>query len=407
MNTGTRSRPDRNGRRVIGLGLMGMALLATGPAGAAHTATAQDSPKSPPDALGVTRSVFDRTAQGQAVAHYHLTNRHGMSVDIITFGARIQSVRVPDKNGRMADVVLGFDNVADYVAHASTYFGALIGRYGNRIADGRFTLYGTTYHLPKNNAANTLHGGPGAFDQQVWAASPIRSDHSVGVELTHFSAAGTNGFPGNLAVTVRYTLDNDNDLAIHYSAVSDADTVINLTNHAYFNLAGAGSGDVLDQVAMINADRYTPIDSTLIPTGSLEPVAGTPLDFTTPTPIGRHIHADNAQLKYAEPKQGGYDFNWVLNTQGDLSALAARVSDPVSGRTLEMYTDQPGVQFYTSNFLDGSFRGAHGRTLGHWGGFTLEAQHYPDSPNQPDFPSTVLKAGDKYSQTTIYKFLPE
>ncbi|RJS93020.1 aldose epimerase family protein [Salinisphaera sp. Q1T1-3] len=384
--------------------------LIVGPASAAAANDASTDRSAGDNAaphLAVSESDFDKTPNGQQIARYHLTNRNGMAVDIITFGARIQSITVPDENGKQADVALGFDNVKDYIDNQSVYFGAIIGRYGNRIAGGTFKLDGKTYNLPKNNGPNTLHGGTQGFDQKVWAASPIDTGNAVGVELTHFSPDGTMGFPGNLAVTVRYTLDNNNDLRIRYSAVSDKDTVINLTNHVYFNLAGAGSGDVLDQVAMINADQFTPIDKTLIPTGKLKPVKGTPLDFITPTPIGKNIHADNQQLKYAEPKQGGYDFNWVLNTKGNIDDLAARVTDPKSGRTVEMYTDQPGVQFYTSNFLDGSLKGAHGNTLGHWGGFTLEAQHYPDSPNQPDFPSTTLKAGEKYTQTTVYRFLPE
>ncbi|MES1937758.1 aldose 1-epimerase [Salinisphaera hydrothermalis C27AD] len=391
--------------RACGSATVLAAALAAGPALAANNNDSGDNAQSPH--LAVTESDFDKTPQGKQIERYHLTNRNGMSVDIITFGARVQAIHMPDKNGKVADIALGFNNVKDYIDHKSTYFGATIGRYGNRIANGKFKLDGKTYHLPKNNGPNTLHGGTEGFDQKVWAASPIDTGNTVGVELTHFSPDGTMGFPGNLAVTVRYTLDNDNDLRIHYSAVSDKDTVINLTNHTYFNLAGAGSGTVLDQVAMINADQFTPINDTLIPTGKLESVSGTPLDFTTPKPIGQDIHADNQQLKYAEPKQGGYDFNWVLNSDGDLHKLAVRVTDPKSGRTVEMYTSEPGVQFYTSNFLDGSFKGTNGKTLGHWGGFTLEAQHYPDSPNQPNFPSTELKAGQKYTQTTVYKFLPE
>ncbi|MFC0268610.1 aldose epimerase family protein [Kushneria aurantia] len=400
------------GNRYSLLGLGAAATLAAtlmvGPAMAAAKEQSTDSGMGDNAAhLAVTESDFDKTPQGEQIERYHLTNRNGMAVDVITFGARVQSIVLPDKNGKKADIALGFDNVKDYIDHQSTYFGAIIGRYGNRIANGTFKLDGKTYNLPKNDGPNTLHGGTEGFDQKIWAAAPIRSNDAVGVELTHFSPDGTMGFPGDLAVTVRYTLDNDNDLRIHYSAVSDKDTVINLTNHTYFNLAGAGSGTVLDQVAMINANQYTPINKTLIPTGKLAPVKDTPMDFTTPTPIGRNIHADSPQLKYAEPKQGGYDFNWVLNTDGDLDKLAARVSDPQSGRMVEMYTSEPGVQFYTSNFLDGSFKGAHGNTLGHWGGFTLEAQHYPNSPNQPDFPTTTLKAGQKYTQTTVYRFLPE
>lgn len=385
------------------------ALLLAGPALAASDSDSQagDSGDDQSPHLAVSHSDFDKTPDGKQVEKYHLTNRNGMSVDIITFGARVQAIDLPDKNGNVADIALGADKVKPYIDNEGTYFGAIIGRYGNRIANGQFKLDGKTYKLPKNNGPNTLHGGPKSWDQQVWAAHQLDTGNAVGVELTHFSPDGQNGFPGNMAVTVRYTLDNDNDLRIHYSAVSDKDTVINLTNHTYFNLAGAGNGTILDQVAMINADQFTPIDKTLIPTGKLKSVSGTPMDFTTPTPIGAHIKEDNTQLKRAEPKKGGYDFNWVLDSKGDLAKLAARVSDPKSGRTVEMYTTEPGVQFYTSNFLDGTFPGTNGKKYAHWGGFTLEAQHYPDSPNQSNFPSTELKAGQKYSQTTIYKFLPE
>jgi aldose 1-epimerase len=358
-----------------------------------------------PDALSVKVEPFGTIPDGQAVQKWVLDNANGMEVDMITYGARVQSIKVPDKNGKIEDVALGFDNMKGYLGPDDPYFGATIGRYGNRIAKGKFTLDGKTYNLPINNGPNSLHGGTTGFDKKVWAASKIETPDSVGVEFTLFSPNGDNGYPGNLAVTVRYMLDNNNDLRIHYSAVDDEPTVINLTNHTYFNLAGAGNGTILDQVAMINADKVTPVDDTLIPTGKMMGVAGTPLDFTTPTAIGAGIRADNQQLKYAEPKRGGYDFNYVFNNRGDLDALAASVTDPKSGRTIEMYTDQPGVQFYTSNFLN-DVKGKDGKVYPHWGAFTLEAQHFPDSPNQPSFPSTVLKPGDKYSQTTVYKFLP-
>ena len=289
--------------------------------------------------LSVTVKPFGTMPDGQTVQMYRLKNDNGMEVDIITYGGAVQSIKVPDKNGKIEDVALGFDNLNGYLK-TDTFFGALIGRYANRIAKGEFTLDGKTYHLPINNAPNTLHGGTKGFNTKVWAASPIETPNSVGVELTLFSPDGDMGFPGDLAVTARYTLDNDNDLRIHYSAVTDKPTVINLTNHTYFNLAGAGNGNVLDQVATINAAKITPIDSTLIPTGKMMDVAGTDLGFTTPTPIGARIHADNQQLKYAEPKQGGYDFNYVLNNPGDLNALAATVTDPKSGRTIEMYTER-------------------------------------------------------------------
>ena len=375
------------------VGAVGLAALVTALAGGAHAAS-----------LSVSVAPFGKMPDGQAVQIYHLKNANGMEVNVITYGGAVQSIMMPDKNGHVDDVALGFDNLDGYL-HTDTFFGALIGRYANRIADGKFTLDGKTYTLPINNAPNTLHGGPEGFNTKVWAASKIETPSAVGVELTLFSPDGQMGFPGDLAVTVRYTLDNSNDLRIHYSAVTDKPTVINLTNHTYYNLAGAGNGAVLDQIAMINANKITPINSTLIPTGKMMDVTGTDLGFTTPTPIGAHIRADNQQLKYAEPKQGGYDFNYVFNNPGDLDALAASVTDPQNGRTIEMYTDEPGVQFYTGNFLN-DVHGKDGKTYPHWGGFTLEAQHFPNSPNQPNFPSTELKPGQKYTQTTIYKFLP-
>jgi aldose 1-epimerase len=356
--------------------------------------------------LGVRKEAFGKMADGTRVEKYTLSNVHGMEVSIITYGGAVQSIKVPDKDGKLGDVALGFDNLEDYLKSNNPYFGALIGRYGNRIAKGQFVLDGKTYQIPANNGPNALHGGPKGFDKQVWAATPITDSGWVGVELTYFSPDGQMGFPGNLAVTVRYTLNNDNELRIDYSAVTDKDTIVNLTNHTYFNLAGAGHGTILDQVAMMNADKFTPVDKTLIPTGEWQDVKGTPFDFTQPTAIGARIQADNEQLKNAEPKQGGYDHNWVFNNPGNLSALAVRVFDPKSGRAVEMYTTEPGVQFYVGNFLDGSLKGKDGLTYEHWGAFTLEAQHYPDSPNQPKFPSTELKPGEKYSQTTIYKFLP-
>ena len=354
--------------------------------------------------VAVTELSFGTMPDGQAVQMYHLSNANGMKVNIITYGGAVQSIDLPDKNGKVADVALGFDNLDGYL-HTDTFFGALIGRYGNRIADDKFTLDGKSYSLPINNPPNSLHGGDKGFNTKVWSASEIKTPGAVGVELTYFSPDGQEGYPGDLAVTVRYTLDNANDLSVHYSAVSDKPTVVNFTNHTYFNLAGAGDGTVLDQMAMINADKITPVNKNLIPTGKMMDVANTDLGFATPTAIGEHIHADNQQLKYAESKQGGYDFNYVLDNPGNLDALAASVTDPKSGRTVEMYTDQPGVQFYTGNFLN-DVHGKEGKIYPHWGGFTLEAQHFPDSPNEPTFPSTELKPGQKYTQTTVYKFLP-
>jgi aldose 1-epimerase len=358
---------------------------------------------SPAASLTSEKTLFGTMPDGSKVDQYTLRNARQMEVSILSYGGIIQSILVPDRNGKLADVVLGFDTLEGYI-QPNPYFGAIIGRYGNRVAQGRFTLNGHQYQIPTNDGPNALHGGPEGFEKKLWQAAPIEASDWIGVELSYLSPDGEMGFPGNLAVTVRYTLDRENELRIEYSAVTDQETIVNLTNHTYFNLAGAGSGTVLDSVALINADRFTPINQLLIPTGELLEVKGTPLDFSTPTAIGAHIRADHPQLKYAEAKQGGYDFNWILNHPGDLEALATRVTDPGSGRTIEMYTTEPGVQFYSGNFLDGTLKGKHGLTYPHWGGFTLEAQHYPDSVNHPHFPRTELAPGEKYSQTTVFKF---
>ncbi|WP_423821112.1 aldose epimerase family protein [Salinisphaera sp. SPP-AMP-43] len=350
--------------------------------------------------LSVGCHVFGHTTDGERVDRYRLTNRRGMVVDILTYGARIHAVQVPDKNGRVDDVALGFERVADYETAGQSYFGATIGRYGNRIGGGTFELDSQTHRLSTNEGPNTLHGGQRGFDRHNWAACPIETSHEVGVELTHVSPDGDMGFPGTLAVTLRYTLDEANNLRLHYSAIADADTVVNLTNHVFFNLAGAGSGSIHDQIAFINADRITAVDKALLPTGEQTQVAGSALDFTHPKAIGADIEAESlAEL-------GGYDHNWILNTEGDLSKLAVRVIDPASGRSLEMYSTEPGVQFFTSNGLDGSVSGKDGQAYDRHAAFTLEAQHAPDSPNQPGFPSTRLAAGEKYTQTTVYRFSP-
>lgn len=350
----------------------------------------------------IHKSSFGVMPDGRKVSLYTLTNRAGMVVKIITYGARIQSILVPDRNGKMADVVLGFDNLAGYLSKKNDpFFGAIIGRYANRIGDARFTLDGKVYHLPANDGKNCLHGGPNGFDRQVWKARELHTA-APALELAYFSKNGEAGFPGNLHIQVVYTLEADNALRINYTATTDRDTVVNFTNHSYFNLAGQGNGTVLHQEIRINADRFTPIGPTLIPTGKLESVAGTPLDFRKLTPIGAHIHANYAQLKYA----GGYDFNWVLNRHGRRGlVLAARAVDPKSGRVLEVFTTEPGVQFYTGNFLNGTIHGKDGKVYIHRGAFTLETQHFPDSPNHPNFPTTELKPGQTYRQTTIFKFL--
>ncbi|HET7313547.1 aldose epimerase family protein [Salinisphaera sp.] len=353
-----------------------------------------------PDRLAVIREPFGTTPEGGRVDRYVLTNRRGMRVAIVTHGARIQAIEVPDKNGHTADVVLGFDRLDDYLDAGNSYFGATIGPFANRIAGAAFELGGRSYRLSANENGNTLHGGERGFDRQVWAAVPIDENDTVGVELTHLSPDGDMGFPGNLAVTLRYTLDNANNLRLHYSAVADADTVINLTNHAFFNLAGAGNGTIREQLAMIHGEHVTAVDGALIPTGELTPVAGGAMDFTRPKPFGRDI-ADDALSAI-----GGYDHNWVLAGAGDLNRLAVRAVDPASGRALEMYSTEPGVQVYTGNDFDGSLIGKNGAAYDCHGAFTLEAQHFPDTPHQPAFPGTTLASGEKYTQTTVYRFTP-
>ena len=353
--------------------------------------------------LSSEHKAFGNTNDGTPVEQYILRNSHGLTATVITYGGILQSLKVPDKNGKFDDVVLGFDNVQGY-QRGTAYFGATIGRFGNRLANGAFELDGKRYQVPLNDGSNSLHGGPQGFDKDVWKAQPSNGKDSVGVTLTYLSADGEMGFPGNLKTEVTYSLNDHNELRIDYKATTDKVTVLNLTNHSYFNLAGAGNGDVLKQVATLHASHYTPVTGKLIPTGELAPVAGTPMDFTKPIAIGTNIKADHPQLKFAEPKQGGFDFNWALNTTGDVGQLAADVSDPQSGRRLQLYTTEPGVQFYTSNFLDGSVKGKAGKVYPHWGAFTLETQHYPDSPNQPNFPSTRLDPGKTYAQSTVMKF---
>jgi aldose 1-epimerase len=337
-------------------------------------------------------------ANGQTADLYTLSNPSGMTVKITNYGGRIVSIIVPDRQGKMADVVLGFDNLNGYLGN-NPFFGALIGRYANRIANAEFTLDGKVYHLPANDHGNCLHGGPNGFDKQLWTAHEISSTPPA-LELTYLSKDGEAGFPGNLSVEVVYTLENDNALKIDYTATTDKDTVLNLTNHSYFNLAGQGNGNILNQEIMINADHYTPIGSTLISTGKIESVAGTPLDFRKLTPIGARIRDNFQQLQYAK----GYDFNYVLNRKGPGMVLAARAVDPASGRVLEVSTTQPGIQFYTGNNLDGTIHGTDGKIYEHWGAFCLETQHFPDSPHHPNFPTTELEPGETLHETTVFKF---
>ncbi len=348
----------------------------------------------------VTRTSFGTTPSGEAVDLYTLTNARGMEVQAMTYGGVIVSLKVPDRQGHPGDVVLGFDSLPGYIKQ-SPYFGAIVGRYANRIGRARFTLDGVTYHLPANDGPNTLHGGLVGFDKVVWDAEPFWTDSGVGVVFTHTSPDGDQGFPGTLHVRVTYTLPADsNELVIDYHATTDKPTPVNLTNHSYFNLAGAGSGSILDEIAWINADRYTPVDSTLIPTGELAGVAGTPFDFRTPTAIGARIGENNVQLQ----RMRGYDVNFVLDRSDTGLVHAARVVDPATGRTLDVYTTQPGLQFYTGNFLDGTITGKGGRVYGHRSAFCLETQHFPDSPNQPAFPSSILRPGETYQGRTVYVF---
>lgn len=351
--------------------------------------------------MGIEKTGFGTTKEGEAVALYTLTNDNGMEVKIITYGGIIVSIKAPDKNGQLSDVVLGFDNLKDY-EEKSPYFGCITGRYANRIAEGRFTLGGVVYdQLAINNGPNHLHGGLKGFDKVVWKAQTGESPNGPALKLQYRSKDMEEGYPGNLDVTVTYMLTNDNALKIDYEATTDKPTLCNLTNHTYFNLAGHGTESHYEHQMMINADAFTPIaDEGAIPTGEIRPVKGSPMDFTSLIPIGLHINDDDEQLKFGS----GYDHNWVLNKEqeGELS-LAARTVEPTSGRVLETYTTEPGVQFYSGNYLDG-MTGKDGKTYPKRSGFCLETQHYPDSPNHPEFPSTALRPGKKYKSTTIFKF---
>jgi aldose 1-epimerase len=348
--------------------------------------------------MSITREVFGTTPDGAAIDLYTLAQPGGLEARIMTYGGTLVSLHAPDRHGSRADVVLGFDSLELYLA-GHPFFGALIGRYCNRIAGGRFQLNGVEYTLARNDGPNHLHGGPHGYDKVIWRATPREGAGAPALELAYLSRDGEEGYPGNLDVAVVYTLTADNALRIDYQATTDQATVVNLTNHSYFNLAGAG--DILGHQIRIAAEHFLPIDSTLIPTGERRPVRGTPMDFTHPTAIGARIHADEEQLRLAS---GGYDHTWVLDKDEGALGLAAEVYDPVSGRVLEVFTTQPGVQFYTGNFLDGSFIGKDGRAYHKHYGFCLETQHFPDSPNQPDFPSTVLTPGEVYRQTTIFQF---
>jgi aldose 1-epimerase len=344
----------------------------------------------------VEKSDYGKLADGTAVDLYTLTNGHGVVAKVITYGGILTEWHVPGRDGKPADVVLGCPDLKTYEA-GHPFFGAIAGRVANRIANARFSLDGREYRLAANNGPHALHGGKRGFDKYVWHAEPVESDQGVGVRLTRTSPDGEEGYPGNLQVSVRYTLTDQGELRLDYEAATDKPTPVNLTNHTYFNLAGHASGTVLDQVMMIAADRYTPGDASLVPTGRIEPVKGTPFDFTRPTVIGSRF----AELKNTPV---GYDTNYVLNAAGKLADLAARAEDPRSGRVLEMHTTEPGVQFYTGNFLDGTQKGKDGVRYGRHAGFCLEAQHFPDAVHHANFPSVILRPEETYRQTTVYRF---
>jgi aldose 1-epimerase len=346
----------------------------------------------------IRKQPFGKTADQRPVDLYTLSNAHGLEARIMTYGGIVVSLKVPDRNGKVGDVVVGYDSLDGFLKNNSPYFGAIIGRYGNRIAKGKFSLNGREYVLAKNNGENHLHGGNRGFDKVLWKAKEVPGKERVGLELTYLSKDGEEGYPGNLSVTVVYTLTNTNELKIDYSASTDKETVVNLTNHTYFNLAG--HGNILKHELMIDADRFTPIDESLIPTGELRTVTGTPMDFTKSTAIGARIDQKDEQLTYGK----GYDHNWVLNHGSGPPAMAARVYEPVTGRAIEVFTTEPGIQFYSGNFLDGTIQGKGKQVYQQRAGLCLETQHFPDSPNKPKFPSTVLKPGQKYATTTIYKF---
>jgi aldose 1-epimerase len=354
-------------------------------------------PQGPVQKGRISMQPFGHTKNGTPVELYTLRNTNGAEARISTYGGLVISLKVPDRNGHFGDVVLGYDNLASYIKD-SPYFGAMIGRYGNRIAKGKFTLDGKQYTLAINNGPNALHGGLKGFDKVVWEPSILARPDGPAIQLRYTSKDGEEGYPGNLSVTAVYTLTEDNALKLEYTATTDEDTVVNLTQHSYFNLAG--KGDILNHQVMIPADKFTPVDSTLIPTGELRPVAGTPFDFRKPTAIGARINQDNEQLKFG----GGYDHNWVINKEMGQLTVMARVYEPATGRVLEVLSTEPGLQFYTGNFLDGKITGKGGWVYQFRNGFCMEPQHYPDSPNQPNFPSVVLKPGQVYKNTIIYRF---
>ena len=343
--------------------------------------------------MSVNKDVFGKLDDGTEIDLYTLENSQKVTVKIINYGATVVALETADREGKLSDITLGHNNLTGYLT-SSPYFGCIVGRYGNRIAQGKFTLDGKEYTLAKNDGENHLHGGIRGFDKVVWGAKPFSGEKGLGVVFSYLSKEGEEGYPGNLKCTVIYTLTEENELIIEYRAETDKATPVNLTHHGYFNLAGQGEGDILSHELMINADKYTPVDQGLIPTGELRSVLNTPMDFLKPTAIGARI----------EKVEGGYDHNFVLNKEQEEFSLAARVYDPSSGRVMEIYTTEPGIQFYSGNFLDGSITGKRNKIYKKHYGFCLETQHFPDSPNKPHFPSTILRPGEKYASKTVYKF---
>ncbi|MEN6385841.1 MAG: aldose epimerase family protein [Phycisphaerales bacterium] len=349
--------------------------------------------------LTVEKSTFGQTPCGQNVNIYTLSNANGMKIKLMDYGAALTSVIVPDKNNKFEDIALGYDNFDSYLCE-NPYFGGIVGRFGNRIASGRFKLDGTEYILNTNNNGQTLHGGIKGFDVLVWSSKPFENENGAGVEFNLLSPDGQEHFPGNLKITVIYTLTNNNEIMIDYTATTDKATPINLTQHGYWNLAGEGTGDILKYETLINADKFTPVDKFLIPTGQIKSVKNTPFDFTQPKTIGLRINNDDPQLKFG----GGYDHNWVLNKKDNSLTLACKVSEPTSGRVFEVYTTEPAMQFYSGNFLDGKIIGKSGKAYNYRCALVLEPQHFPDSPNHPNFPNTILRPGQTYKSQTVYKF---
>lgn len=362
--------------------------LTDGPTGGATQTPAKKS-------AHVEKAAFGQLPDGTAIESYTVYNSQGASAKLITYGATLTELHVPDRNGKMGDIVLGFEDIQGYLSQ-HPYFGAIVGRYANRIAKGKFTLDGKEYQLFINNSPNSLHGGAIGFNRRVWKAEEVKRPDGAGVRFTYLSKDGEENYPGNLNVSVTYILSDTNELKIEYAAETDKDTVLNLTNHSYFNLSGSDTGDILKYVLYLNADKCTPVDSTLIPTGEIASVEGTPLDFRKPAAIGARI----AELK----EIGGYDHNFVVNGKAGTLRIAGRVTDPESGRQMEVWTTEPGVQFYSAIHLNGTIKGKGGVAYGKYGAICLETQHFPDSPNHPNFPSTELKPGQHFHSETIYKF---